>query len=147
MTWWATLLVSLLPVLAATTVGVLTWRSLHAQQSATALKESATAVQLDIANLEELRCQVNSLWQERTDYRDRLAVALDDLRAARADAVRLGVELQQARDDLHAAAADISKLRQELNRARERIVLLEREVVRLGGNPDTLGGQHGKRRT
>lgn len=119
MSWWQALLTTSVPALVAITVGLLTWRSLHRQQNAAARREQAQADSLDIGNLEELRSQVNTLWQERNDFRDRLAAALDRL----AD-----------------ATGDITRLRVELDRARERIELLEREVLRLGGNPLALNG-------
>lgn len=114
MTWWATLLSLVLPTLVAAGAGLLTWRSLHAQQRAAALKETAQAVQLDIANLEELRSQVDTLWSERNEAREQLLEAL----------------------------VEIARLRRELAQAEERIVLLEREVLRLGGNPDALNGRN-----
>ena len=140
MTWWQTMLATSLPILLASGVGLLTWRSLHRQQTASAAHDFAQAIGLDITNLEELRSQVDCLWTERNQFRDKLAAALTELCAARAEAVRLAAELALARDDLHTATGDIATLRRELDRARERIVLLEREVVRLGGNPDVLDG-------
>jgi len=133
MTWWVAILAVLIPAVISGTVALLTWRTLRSGQTSKSDLDRAQADQADASTISELQRQVDTLWKERNQFRDDLAAALSDLRAAQ-------TELQRARDDLTCAAKDIAKLRGDLDRARERITLLEREVARLGGNPHAIEG-------
>lgn len=132
MTWWASLLIVIVPMLVSGPIAYLTWKTLRSGQTSKTALDLAQADQAETITIHELRQQVDTLWKERNQFRDDLAAARSDLTAAR-------TELQRARDDLAYASKDIAKLRGDLDRARERITLLEREVARLGGNPHAIG--------
>ena len=141
MTWWVALLVVAIPAGISGAIGWLTWRNLCRGQVSRSEMETTQADQIKVGTVAALRGQVDTLWRERNS-------AQEDLRAARAELAAARIELANARADLAAArgelaytAGETARLRTELNRARERISILEREVIRLGGSPAALNGK------
>jgi predicted negative regulator of RcsB-dependent stress response len=131
-TWWAALLAVAIPLAVSGPIGWLTWRTLNRGQATKSALELAQAGQVGVGTMADLIGQVEALWKERASVREKLDKALAALSAARA-------ELNAARLELAAATNEVGRLRLDLARASERIVLLEREVVRLGGDPAAIG--------